>query len=82
MSQEPTLFGRSVKKNIMYGLEGTDREPSDEDIELAARLANASSFIEVGHCIVISSFILIECGMVFLVFSFQELTRDFLRWSS
>ena len=31
----------------MYGLEGTDREPSDEDIEEAARLANAASFIEV-----------------------------------
>lgn len=25
----------------MYGLEGTDMEPSDEDIEEAARLANA-----------------------------------------
>lgn len=47
VSQEPTLFGRSVKRNIMYGLEGTDREPSDEDIEEAARLANAASFIEV-----------------------------------
>jgi hypothetical protein len=30
----------------MYGLEGTDREPSDEDIQNAARLANASEFIE------------------------------------
>lgn len=46
VSQEPTLFGRSVKRNIMYGLEGTDREPSDEEIREAASLANASEFIE------------------------------------
>ena len=32
VSQEPTLFGRSIKRNIMYGLEGTDMEPSQEDI--------------------------------------------------
>jgi ATP-binding cassette subfamily B (MDR/TAP) protein 9 len=42
VSQEPTLFARSIKRNIMYGLEGTEMEPSDEDIEEAARLANAS----------------------------------------
>lgn len=41
VSQEPTLFARSIKRNIMYGLEGTDMEPSDEEIEEAARLANA-----------------------------------------
>lgn len=46
VSQEPTLFARSIRRNIIYGLEGTDREPSDEEIEEAARLANASSFIE------------------------------------
>lgn len=44
---QPTLFGRSIKKNIIYGLEGTDREPSDEEVEEAARLSNASGFIEV-----------------------------------
>jgi len=44
--QEPTLMARSVKRNIMYGLEGTDSEPSQEEIEEAAKLANASSFIE------------------------------------
>ena len=44
--QEPTLFARSVKRNIMYGLEGTSSEPSQEEIEHAARLANAASFIE------------------------------------
>ena len=31
----------------MYGLEGTDREPTDEQIKEAATLANAASFIEV-----------------------------------
>ena len=41
VSQEPTLFARSIKRNIMYGLEGTDSEPTDEQIEEAARLANA-----------------------------------------
>uniref|UniRef100_A0A7S3LG19 ABC transmembrane type-1 domain-containing protein n=1 Tax=Amphora coffeiformis TaxID=265554 RepID=A0A7S3LG19_9STRA len=41
VSQEPTLFARSIKRNIMYGLEGTEMEPSDEEIEEAARLANA-----------------------------------------
>ena len=46
VSQEPTLFGRSIKRNIMYGLEGTDLEPTDEEIERAAKLANADSFIE------------------------------------
>lgn len=46
VSQEPTLFARSVRKNIMYGLEGTDDEPTMEDIQLAARLANAHEFIE------------------------------------
>lgn len=46
VSQEPTLFARSVRRNIIYGLEGTDDEPSQEDVEEAARLANAASFIE------------------------------------
>jgi ATP-binding cassette subfamily B (MDR/TAP) protein 9 len=47
VSQEPTLFARSVRRNIIYGLEGTEYEPSQEEIEEAARLANADSFIEV-----------------------------------
>jgi len=46
VSQEPTLFARSIRRNIIYGLEGTEREPSNEEIEEAARLANASAFIE------------------------------------
>ena len=46
VSQEPTLFARSIKRNIIYGLEGTDDEPSNEEIVRAAELANAASFIE------------------------------------
>jgi hypothetical protein len=33
----------------MYGLEGTEFEPTDEVIKEAARLANAASFIEVSY---------------------------------
>ena len=47
VSQEPTLFARSVARNIMYGLEGTDAEPTLEGIKAAAKLANAHDFIEV-----------------------------------
>jgi ATP-binding cassette subfamily B (MDR/TAP) protein 9 len=46
VSQQPTLFGRSIRRNIMYGLEGTDEEPTQDEIEVAAKLANAHSFIE------------------------------------
>jgi ABC-type multidrug transport system fused ATPase/permease subunit len=45
VSQEPTLFGRSIKKNLMLGLEGTPEEPTQEEIEEAAKLANAHDFI-------------------------------------
>jgi ATP-binding cassette, subfamily B (MDR/TAP), member 9 len=45
VSQEPTLFARSIKKNIMYGLDGTPYEPTDEEIIEAAKLANAHNFI-------------------------------------
>jgi ABC-type multidrug transport system fused ATPase/permease subunit len=45
VSQEPTLFGRSIRRNLMLGLEGTDEEPTQEEIEEAARLANADDFI-------------------------------------
>jgi len=47
VSQEPTLFGRSIKRNIMYGLESTEMEPSEEEIVQAARLANADAFIQM-----------------------------------
>ena len=46
VSQEPTLYARSVARNIMFGLEGGDFEPTLEEIKDAARLANAHSFIE------------------------------------
>ena len=46
VSQEPTLFARSIHRNIIYGLEGTTHEPSERDVIEAARLANADTFIE------------------------------------
>jgi len=46
VSQQPTLFGRSIRQNIMYGLEGTSLEPSQQEIEAAAKLAHADGFIE------------------------------------
>lgn len=46
VSQEPTLFARSIHRNIIYGLEGTPYEPTEEEVKEAAKLANAHSFIE------------------------------------
>jgi len=46
VSQEPTLFARSIYNNIIFGLEGTEHEPSKKEVEEAARLANIASFIE------------------------------------
>ncbi|CAN0072557.1 unnamed protein product [Ectocarpus sp. 4 AP-2014] len=43
VGQEPTLYARSIRENIIYGLEG--EEPSMADVEEAARLANAHTFI-------------------------------------
>lgn len=45
VQQEPTLFARSIKQNIMYGLEGTALEPSQEEIERVAKLSNCHDFI-------------------------------------
>jgi len=50
VSQEPVLYARSIKRNIIYGLEAEDGVPESErptqtDIEDAARLANAHEFI-------------------------------------
>ncbi|KAK9845905.1 hypothetical protein WJX81_005691 [Elliptochloris bilobata] len=50
VSQEPVLYARSVRRNILYGLEEDDGEapgsvPSPDEVEQAARLANAHSFI-------------------------------------
>ena len=72
MSQEPTLFARSIRRNIMYGLEGTEFEPSDEEIKEAARLANAASFIEVSNMknlctyVVVSSTFLMICFFLYI----------------
>lgn len=41
VSQEPVLFGTSIKENIAYGKDSA----TDEEIEAAAFLANAASFI-------------------------------------
>jgi ABC-type multidrug transport system fused ATPase/permease subunit len=41
VSQEPVLFDLSIAENIRYGRDGV----TDEDIERAARKANAHSFI-------------------------------------
>lgn len=43
VEQEPVLFGGSVADNIRYGRP----EASQEDIEAAAVVANASTFIAV-----------------------------------
>lgn len=49
-AQEPVLYARSVRRNILYGLEEEDGEPpgsvpSMDEVEQAARLANAHGFI-------------------------------------
>jgi ATP-binding cassette subfamily B (MDR/TAP) protein 9 len=51
VSQEPVLYARSVRRNIMYGLEIADglrpeEVPTQADVEEAAALANAAGFIE------------------------------------
>lgn len=42
VSQEPVLFNCSIEENIAYGLNG---EASDEEVEKAAKMANAHDFI-------------------------------------
>ncbi len=43
VSQEPILFDRSIKENIIYGL---TEIPQDETIWNAAKIANIHTFIE------------------------------------
>jgi ATP-binding cassette subfamily B (MDR/TAP) protein 9 len=52
VGQEPVLFGRSIRRNILYGLEnlkGSEmeemEEPTMDDVVDAAKLANAHDFI-------------------------------------
>jgi ATP-binding cassette subfamily B (MDR/TAP) protein 9 len=48
VSQEPVLYARSIARNIIFGLEGNPdfAQPTLDEIKAAARLANASDFIE------------------------------------
>jgi len=56
VGQEPVLYARNIRENILYGLEnpkkdsGTDQDPnrvvSDEEVQDAAKRASAHSFIE------------------------------------
>lgn len=50
VSQEPVLYARSVRRNICFGLEAEDglppeEQPSKEEVEEAAKRANAHEFI-------------------------------------
>jgi len=50
VGQEPTLFARTIRRNIIYGLEeadglSEDEVPTKHQIEEAAKLANAHDFI-------------------------------------
>lgn len=50
VNQEPVLYARSIRRNIIYGLETADNVPENErptqtDVEDAAKLANAHEFI-------------------------------------
>ena len=45
VSQEPILFDRTIGENIAYGVTGIRGQPSDEEIEKCAKMANAHNFI-------------------------------------
>lgn len=45
VGQEPVLFARSIRRNILFGLEGEPDCPSQEDIDEAARQAHCLDFI-------------------------------------
>lgn len=45
VSQEPKLFARSIRDNISFGAATSDEAPTQEEIEEAARMANAHDFI-------------------------------------
>lgn len=47
VSQEPTLFGGSIRDNILYGKE----DASEVELRKAAKLANAHEFIRLGICL-------------------------------
>lgn len=45
VGQEPVLYARTIRANIIFGLEGTPEEPSEEEIRQAAVKANCFDFI-------------------------------------
>jgi ATP-binding cassette subfamily B (MDR/TAP) protein 9 len=47
VGQEPTLFARSLRDNILYGLADVEpsAKPEEEDVVRACRLANAHDFV-------------------------------------
>jgi len=45
VSQEPVLFGGTIRENIAYGLLDGDAQPSDAEVVAAATAANAHGFI-------------------------------------
>jgi ATP-binding cassette subfamily B (MDR/TAP) protein 9 len=45
VGQEPTLFARSIRRNIIYGLEGEQDEPALTQVIEASKFANAHEFI-------------------------------------
>ncbi|KAI8921791.1 hypothetical protein BC831DRAFT_475453 [Entophlyctis helioformis] len=46
VSQEPVLFSGTIEENIMYGWQRKDRQPTTEEVILAAKQANAHMFID------------------------------------
>mmetsp|Transcript_17526 Transcript_17526/g.52590 ORF Transcript_17526/g.52590 Transcript_17526/m.52590 type:complete len:687 (+) Transcript_17526:397-2457(+) len=45
VSQEPVLFAETIRFNITFGLPGGDSSVTQEEVEAAARVANAHDFI-------------------------------------
>ncbi|KAJ3342747.1 hypothetical protein HDU93_001319 [Gonapodya sp. JEL0774] len=45
VGQEPILFSGSIRENIAYGVPDSELEPSQEQIETVARMANIHDFI-------------------------------------
>ncbi|CAD7695143.1 unnamed protein product [Ostreobium quekettii] len=53
VGQEPTLFDRTIRQNVILGMEpedGVEQIPTQEEIEEACRMANAHDFITAMPC--------------------------------
>lgn len=48
-TQEPVLYGRSIRRNIIFGLEGTPDEPSEEEIINAAKVRHCRPYPASRH---------------------------------